>query len=328
MNMCAPSFCAVVLTVLLAAGCAAGPPPAPPPLVQQTGDAQAAAAHSFALRCAAPEVVRCVSFDRPEDAPDLGARAKGANQGRGGMGRRENHPGGRQPELDCTVAVAGCALRFTVPPRSGPGASGAWFANFSDDFSLRFGEGEEFYVQWRQRFSRAFLDTAFQSDGWKQIIVGEGDRPGYAPDGKVIWSCSQLEVVVQNNYMRGYPQMYHSCGGKDGRYENLPLYSAIDYRADQWMTFQLRIKIGTWYRNDRNYHHDSAIELWVAAEGETSRRAVWLDDYDLANTKPGAKYGKLWLLPYQSKKNSDQDHPLAETWYDELIISRAPIPDP
>jgi hypothetical protein len=226
------------------------------------------------------------------------------------------------------VAVGGCSLRFTIPSRSGSGASGSWFVNFSDDFETRFGEGETFYVQWRQRFSRAFLETRFLGSGWKQAIIGEGDRPGYAPDGRVVWSCTQLELVVNNGALRGYPQMYHSCGGKDGQYQPLWTYRAVEYEPDQWMTFQVRVKIGTWYKNDRQYRRDSIVELWVAREGEASRRAVVAEEYDIANTKPGAKYGKLWLLPYHSHKDPRQDHPVGHTWYDEVIISRAPIPDP
>ncbi len=269
-----------------------------------------------------------MSFDTPDQIPDLSKRELGDRQGRGPMGLIMNNPSDLVPVLDCAVAVGGCSLRFTIPSRSGSGASGSWFVSFSDDFSARFGEGEAFYVQWRQRFSRAFLETRFSGGGWKQAIIGEGDRPGYAPNGKVVWSCTQLELVVQNTDLHGYPQMYHSCGGKDGQYEGLLTYRAVDYEPDQWMTFQVRVKIGTWYKNDRRYRGDSTIELWVAREGEASRRAVVAEGYDIANTKPGAKYGKLWLLPYHSHKDSRQDHPVGYTWYDEVIISRAPIPDP
>jgi hypothetical protein len=73
---------------------------------------------------------------------------------------------------------------------------------------VRFGEGQEFYVQWRQRFSRAFLETRFPGGGWKQAIIGEGDRPGYAPDDKVVWSCTQLEVVVSR---RQHPSRIRSA---------------------------------------------------------------------------------------------------------------------
>lgn len=244
------------------------------------------------------------------------------------MGIYVGEGAGPAPELDCAVAATGCSLRFTVPPRSGPGAGGSWFLNFSDDFSVRFGEGEEFYVQWRQRFSPAFLDRGIRGAGWKQAIIGEGDRPGYAPDGKVIWSCTQLELVVANLYMNGYPRMYHSCGDKDGGFEDLPARGIVEYRPDEWMTFQVRVKIGTWYRNDRRYHRDSEVELWVAREGGRSQRAVRAQGYDIANTATDARYGKLWLLPYHTRKDPLQEHALAHTWYDEVIVSRAPIADP
>jgi hypothetical protein len=313
------------LLALFLLGCAAGPPPAPEPLVQAGPDA---AAQSFARRCAMPGVVRCVAFDRPDEIPDLSPSTVGSRGGRGPMGRIKNNAGDLLPELDCSTAVNGCAMKFVVPSRSGAGTSGAWFANFSDDFSVRFGEGEEFYVQWRQRFSPDFLNAYQSGIGWKQIIIGEGDRPNYAPSGKVVWSCTQLEVVIQNTYFRGYPRMHHSCGGKDGRYDELPVDSAADYEPDQWMTFQVRVKIGTWYKNDRDYRYDSVLELWVGREGERSRRAIVIEDYDLANNDPDAKYGKLWLLTYNTGKDSGVEHPPGETWYDELIISRAPIPDP
>jgi hypothetical protein len=285
-------------------------------------------AESFALRCRSADVVRCVSFDSADQIPDLSWWSAGDRQGRGPMGLVKNNRADLDPDLDCVTAVGGCSLRFTIPSQSGSGTSGSWFVNFSDDFSVRFGEKDEFYVQWRQRFSRAFLETQFRGGGWKQAIIGEGDRPGYAPDGKVVYSCTQLELAVQNTDLRGYPDMYHSCGGKDGQYEGLFTYGAVTYAPDEWMTFQVRVKIGTWYKNDRRYHRDSTIELWVAREGKTSRRAVVADGYDIANTKPGAKYGKLWLLPYHTGKDAEQRHPVGYTWYDEVVISRAPIPDP
>jgi hypothetical protein len=281
-------------------------------------------AESFALRCRSPDVVRCVSFDSADQIPDLSWWSAGDRQGRGPMGLVKNNRADLNPDLDCVTAVGGCSLRFTIPSRSRPGTPGSWFVNFSDDFSVRFGEREEFYVQWRQRFSRAFIETAFLHGGWKQAIIGEGDRPGYAPDGKVVWSCTQLELVVHNPDLLGYAQMYHRCGAN----ELLFTYGAVAYAPDEWMTFQVRVKIGTWYKNDRRYHRDSTIELWVARERERSRRAVVADGFDITNTKPGAKYGKLWLLPYPSYKDPSRDHPVGYTWYDEVIISRAPIPDP
>jgi hypothetical protein len=151
--------------------------------------------------------------------------------------------------------------------------------------------------------------------------------------------------------------MYHSCGEKDGQYEPLadfipPLAGAtsgdwklqnavlgclytsktvppcVGYKPNQWMTFQMHVKIGTWYKNDRNYHRDSLVELWVAEEGRPSRLVISETGYDLANQNPAARYGKVWLLPYNTGKDPNVAYPETYTWYDELIVSRTRISDP
>jgi len=99
------------------------------------------------------------------------------------------------------------------------------------------------------------------------------------------------------------------------------------------MTFQLHVKVGTWYKNDGKYHHDSTVQLWVAEEGKPSKLIIDMSPerrtgYDLVNLEPAAKYGKVWLLPYNTNKDPRQEHPAAYTWYDELIISRNRIADP
>jgi hypothetical protein len=112
------------------------------------------------------------------------------------------------------------------------------------------------------------------------------------------------------------------------------------------MTFQVHVKIGRWYRNDRVYRHDSTVQLWVGDEGQPSQLVIDFSPkapacqaiqqsepacqtgYDLVNTNPAAKYGKLWLLPYNTGKNPAQSHATAYTWYDELIISTTRVPDP
>jgi hypothetical protein len=268
---------------------------------------------TFAERCAQPGVIKCFGFDSADETdrfvyPPYGLTVKRAR-------------------VDTEIRASGAgSLRFEIPSNTGSDTSGSFWQNFSDDLSVQFGEGDEFYVQWRQRFSPEFLDTVYRDGGgWKQAIIGEGDRPG-----KVAYSCTQLELVVQNVYQRGVPEMYHSCGGKDGQYEPLEhRMRTVGYKPNQWMTFQVYVKIGTWYRNDRKYHHDSTIRLWAAEAGRPSRLEVDQTGYDIANTDDlAARYGKVWLLPYHTGKNPAQRHPTAYTWYDELIISRTRIADP
>lgn len=290
-------LCPVALALVLAA-CAGAPEP---PYV----------AASFDERCAAPGVVRCFGFDSAEATDAHLLAPSGSEERRAGV------------DFDL-AASGGGSLRFEIPSHSGADTSGSFWLNFSDDLATQFGEGDEFFVQWRQRFSREMLRTDYLGGGgWKQIIIGEGDRPGHTA-----WSCTQLEIVVNNQYQRGYPAMYHSCGAKDNAYEPIDDPYPFPYESGEWMTFQVGVTIGDWYLNDGRYHRNSAVRLWVAREGRPAKRVIDRDDYDIANENPGARYGKLWLLPYHTGKDSSQDHPVAYTWYDELIISRQRIADP
>jgi len=292
----------------------------------------------FKARCSAPGVVRCFGFDSPaEIKPHLDPAWDGVYRG----------------EADATMkASGGASLRFTIPTHSSANTSGNFSLEFADDLSAQFGAGEEFYVQWRQRFSPEMLSTEYKGgNGWKQAIIGEGSRPGHRA-----YSCTDIEVVVEDTYQMGAPRMYHSCGKKDGQYEPLQVYSqqqqayliqnalgcphhrvtsppCFTYKANQWMTFQVRIKVGTWYLGDKKYRRDSTIQLWVAEEGKASKLVIDFSPergtgYDLFNDNPAEKYGKVWLLPYDTNKDDSQDHATAYTWYDELIVSRTRIADP
>jgi hypothetical protein len=341
---------ALVLTIALGVLPRAG---GLPPVVAAAGADDSPPAKDFEARCQDPAVIRCFGFDTEAD---VRSRLSPAWDGQLRA----------QVVTDVKASGAG-SLRFEVPTRSPANTSGSFALNFADDLTVQFGEGQEFYVQWRQRLSPEFLTPYTGGGGFKQIVIGEGDRP----QAKA-YSCTEIDLVVGNAMNRGFPQMYHSCGVKDGQYEGLqepvvvpthdfllqnairrclyslkkPVPPCHGYQADQWMTFQVHVKVGTWYRNDRAYRHDSTVQLWVADEGKPSRLVIdhsprsadcqkqktslppCQTGYDLVNLNPAAKYGKLWLLPYNTGKSELQNHPTAYTWYDELIISRTRIPDP
>ncbi len=309
----------------------------------------------FQTRCAAPGVIKCVDFDDAADIAGRWGNVSGILPGDNGS-----------PAIDTAVRASGSgSLKFTIPGNAG-NVAGSYFANFSDDLSQRFGEGEEFYVQWRQRIAPEFLTTDFTgsgSGGWKQAIIGEGDRAGVCNPANPTsatcpTSCTQLEIVANSQgWGRNIFGGYHSCGGKDGAYEpfeywdsargNITVQNAVGclygsgyptppcvgYQANRWMTFQVQVKIGTWYRNDGVYHRDSTVRMWVADEGHPSTLVIdfspGVHGYDLANTSPAtAEYGKVWLLPYQTGKSASVPHATAYMWYDDLIISRNKIADP
>jgi len=217
-------------------------------------------------------VLKCIGFDSDADFN------KGPGDTGGAFGQNFGilPPSGTadytRATRDASVKASGASsLKFTIPANSGSDSSGSYFTNFSSDLSVQFGGNSEFYVQWRQRFSPELLKTFYQDGaGWKQVIVGEGDRPG-----KTVYSCTQLEIVVHDSWQRGAAEMYHSCGEKDRQYQPLDdQVRFVDYKANQWMTFQIGVKIGTWYRNDGKYHRDSAIRLWIAEAGRPSKLSI------------------------------------------------------
>ena len=332
-----------------------------------SGDSSAAAASSsptpppgtasFSTRCAQPGVLKCVGFDSPADI----SGTYGDNSG--------ILSGATTPQLDSSVKASGASsLKFTIPSNSGADTSGSFFTNFSTDLSTQFSENAEFYVQWRQRFSPEFLNTFFTGGGgWKQAIIGAGDKPGCtaatSANGLCSSSCTALETVVQNTFQRGFAQMYNSCTGStshgafnpfeepfngfDFKLQNArpspfclysqgqtnppsffpPAGNCIGYFPNEWMTFQVKIKTGPRVNDE---WVNSFVTLWIAREGQLSQMALNWGPYNLTagQLADNLKYGKVWLLPYDTGKSSAQVHPTGFTWYDELIISRTQIADP
>jgi hypothetical protein len=93
------------------------------------------------------------------------------------------------------------------------------------------------------------------------------------------------------------------------------------------MTFQVRIKTGPRVNDEWT---NSFVTLWIAREGQPSQMAINWGPYNLTagSASENLKFGKIFLLPYDTGKDPSQTHPTGFTWYDELIISRTQIADP
>jgi len=359
----------------------------------------------YKARCQAAGVIRCVPFDL--DSELLGNAAHNSP--------KIDTNGDAIPVIDHTTFASGGGSLLLTIPASAPHAnsSGSFTIDFTDDFSQQIDSlingdpaslatacggqpcGDEFWIQWRQRFDQNMFQHFAGSNGWKQFIVGEGDTAT-----TTAFSCTDMHIVVENSHQTGFPRMYHSCGQKLGRYDNLESptglqdnrgssyfspqneaggylncrYSSnfaptippcVGYAANEWMAFQVHVKVGTWYPGQlingqppAPFKHDSVVQLFVAREGQPSQLVIDYHSvdptcdakqsditicqggYDLTN--PAAfghppssgnlhpKYGKVWLIDYQTNKCSTgcPGEPAAHTWYDELIISRNQIPDP
>lgn len=283
------------------AACGAPAPPAPPDAASVSGD--------FAARCAGPGVVRCTAFDA--DAEIAGHVQLAGDDA-------------VHAAIDTEVAATGAgSLRFDLPPRSSANAAGAVWLPVAEDPAIQFGEHTVLYVQWRQRFApgmlRAFATTGPPA-GWHQLGVGQGDVAGQWPSV----SCSELEIVIEQDPGRGAPAGHHDCLTETA----LPA-AAVPYVADTWLTFQLEVEVGTW--NTPTSH----IRLWFARPGEPQAVVIDAPGFTLdyhpgpdTGTLAGARLGKLWIEPFVDGKDPTEDHPTATTWYDDLIVARQRVGDP
>jgi hypothetical protein len=101
------------------------------------------------------------------------------------------------------------------------------------------------------------------------------------------------------------------------------------------MTFQMHVIIGpygtaTTSAGGGTYtgFTNSTYELYLAREGQSSVLLHRQTGIVLQSDSPDHKFGKVWLLPYNTSKDASEVHEESSTWYDELIISRSRIPDP
>lgn len=320
----------------------------------------------FATRCAAAGVVKCVSFDTDSDFTNGTGGANGAYGYNSGIVPPNGTSDYTRAVRDTQLKASGnSSIKFVIPSNSGSDTSGAYFTNFSQDLSVQFDGGQEFFVQWRQRFSPEFITTQYQGGGgFKQVIVGTGDQPGctgpMSSSPSCFSSCSSLELPVANYYQQGFPVMYNSCAGStshgpyDGFYQPFngidfklqngrpapyclysqkstsyfsPQGNCFGYVANEWMTFQMHVQLGPRVGDE---FKGSYIKLYGAREGQASELLIDWGPYNLTAGKVGVneRYGKVWLVPYNTGKSSAQAHPTAYTWYDDLIISRNRIGDP
>jgi hypothetical protein len=271
----------------------------------------------FNARCTAPGVIKCVGFDGAADIQHnstLYPAAGGAFRG----------------TIDTGIKASGNgSLRFEIPAGSGANASGYWSAYMGQ----QFGANTTFYVQFRQRFSQAMLDTRFVTGSgsttyWKQIILHKAGS-----------SCASIELTTGNIQNRGFPQMYSQCGAQpldtnlpggdyglqqgdyDCRYQN-PSDCSF-YQANEWMTFYYEIHLGSWGTPS------SYIKAYVAYEGGPMLQFIDLPNTRLNyNNSPSDTYDTVDLLTYMTGKSGSQSHPTAYAWYDELIVSTQPIAGP
>lgn len=345
-----------------------------------------AANDDFATRANGPGVVRFFGFDDPTALAGPYSLSAYPRVGRNYMASvgavaKQVHP--TMPWIDTEVSASGAgSLAMQFLSESGEDACGQWYANYSPDLSVRFGENSEHYIQFRVRMNAAMLATAFRTATWdgvkwtptggysgpKICIVDPGDEPPSAqwPDGKQWAFCEKTEIVLTRYGSHPFWVGYNECGAYRGFYQpyprvgsgdfllqnavpDPPRFSAVNalgpasvdpvpgaftFLPDQWMTVLIGITTGARDRVNRRFL-DSRLRVWFAYEGQAYEPVIdWrpgiegyfaLCDGEIAAPQ---SFGKITLTAYMTGKDVTQIHDTCRIWYDELIVSRAPIAAP
>ena len=274
----------------------------------------------FAQRCAAPGVFRCIGFDSPGDFVTSGD-----------FPAQTVYNAGNDIGQDCTVSASGgCSLRITVPGPNNPGATDA--SKFEWDFvkdNQAFGQNSTLYVQVRFRLDHALLKNDYHGEGWKQVLIYGGKT-----------SCSNLGLVTQNEYYRGYPIMFHRCspnisttvgdtiyleqGDYNCAYGSSSAKHCALYHGNEWDTYYWKIHVGNWGQAN------SSVEAWVAYGEGPLRKWVYQPHFTLQfQESAGDVLDKIALTAYiTGRRTTDLAPSDGHMWFDELILSSQPIPAP
>lgn len=197
---------------------------------------------------------------------------------------------------------------------------------------------------------RFFRQSGDRTTAFKLSIIGNGD-PAI---GKSANSCTRLELVLVHSADHALTG-YHNCGWFKGFTKKItrdtfdkqpggvfscptrfgPARAKMKWGAspqscftldsDRWITLQMQVTIGTW-QPKRSGPPNSRVKVWTAYEGEPQKLVIDRNLY--LKGREGIRYGKIWLMPFMTRKDPNEDHPVGEVWYDELIVSRTFIASP
>jgi len=245
-----------------------------------------------------------------------------------------------------------CQINFTPDKSVQFGEGDTFFVQFRVRFSctLLFNDCDPLSPGYKTT-RRVYRSRDGDVTSFKVSIINAGD---HAALSEPVDSCTEQHLVLVAG-TNGIVAGYHSCGWYDGhivrvgqergralwdyqpkmnemaahclnRSPSEALQDCVLWPADEWVTITQQVTVGKWVARLDDPARTSNVRIWMQRRGE---KPVLVVDYDRnlrAPEKPFMKYGKIWLLPYMTNKDPRQDHPEAYMWFDELIVSRAPIP--
>jgi hypothetical protein len=212
-----------------------------------------------------------------------------------------------------------------------------------------FGEGDTFYVQFRQKISQSMIDNLDEWDSfWKTVIFHMNTSTANGVEITTVHPNSQSTIYSDS----GAYSM--TTGTADPDYENTPpllvqqawdldagepwgteeggitsQYPSVnwDFPGDEWVTCYYKISLGTFTLNHTG-PNDSTIEFWVQEPGNDYWTKIVSGRFALAyNTADTDVYNNITLTPYMTSLSTSASED-AEIWYTELIVSSNEIAIP
>jgi hypothetical protein len=297
----------------------------------------------FQARCAGAGVILCAGFDSAQEVSryaTIPTRVPGA-----GISFDAEVPG----------AEGGGAAKFFVPANTSCGGTDCaqgMSGGMVLSFPRGFGQNSDFYFQFRQRWDAKYLSQNFNGEGWKQALIYQSGSP-----------CSSLEIMLNNQSYRMYPQANTRCGSvgfeigppgdsssamtdprlakpTDWLYEQGANWSDKSYNCYRNATPKHALpncaayQPNNWMTFYCHVHvgtfgaNNSVTACWVAYEGQPMNQYINMPAmiYD-KNSQASDKFQTIEFTNYDSRASGSKNE-AAATWYDSFILSTEPIPAP
>jgi len=247
------------------------------------------------------------------------------------------------------------AARFFVPAKTKCGIESCaqeMSGGMILPFPQGFGQNSDFYFQFRQRWDSNYLSQNFNGEGWKQVLIYQSGGP-----------CSSLEIMLNNQSYKGYPQANTDCGAigfvigptgdQNDAMQDPRLNSPVDFlyeQATNWHETSYNCyrnatpahklpncavyKPNNWMTFYCHVHvgdfgsRNSATKCWVAYEGEPMIQYINMTNIVFNhNGSPMDTFHTIEFTNYDSRATGSSN-PAVATWYDSFILSTQPIPAP
>jgi hypothetical protein len=191
------------------------------------GGAFTTADRDFKTNCYKANVVHCNGFDSVNDTTGTYDVFTGYTKFQGIATGQSGAYG--DPSLDCTIKLGNCSLQLVTGANSGANAGGSFTTSFRDDSSKTFGANDEFYIQWRERWSpcllytgandaactanglannwtnrRIYANNLGSNGGWKLLTLNEATRA----DHTTVLSHGDIALATQDTDQRGFLEWY------------------------------------------------------------------------------------------------------------------------